>query len=88
MVSVMSYKAPSRLSKTQQAALREWIESSITPMDLHQMSSFELKHKFHKTAAGFFLTDDQYIEAMLDCGYEIKSSIYGTNIRFKPAKKR
>jgi hypothetical protein len=81
-----SVNPSSPLTEEQKAALRAWIETALTPELITQMTSVELRLEFLKTHQGWILTPGQFAGAMLDAGYEIKSDILGTNIKFKPHK--
>jgi hypothetical protein len=59
------------LADGQKAALSAWIGKAFKPSDTELgQSSYNLKHEFERSHAGFYVTDGQFKGAMLAAGYE------------------
>ena len=58
------------ISTHQMKLLKEWINVNITPRKtpLKDHTSYSLKHIFTRDT-GVYVTNDQFKEAMLQCGY-------------------
>lgn len=64
----------SDLPKEQQEIVFNWIQQNLLPRKtvLLDVSSYGLKHKFEHDKEGFYLTNNMFKDAMLQCGYEPK----------------
>lgn len=62
---------PSSLSHDEEVALRWWIiENFIKRKTVNtRYTSYGLKHVFERSENGFYITNDEFKRAMLDCGF-------------------
>lgn len=65
------YKLISELTIKQQAMLLEWIDENISPSKYRNPhhNSYSLKHRFEHSEHGFYLTNNQFKDAMMVRGY-------------------
>lgn len=75
----------SLLTRRQVSQLNHWIRIDLTFEFLEDMNSYELKHEFESACDGFYVTNEQFIEAMFGNGYKVKTLDEDNgNIIFEP----
>ena len=78
-----------KLSEEKKRILKEWIERNFIPREktyLDDWTSYGLKHIFEKSPEGFYVSNDQFKWAMLECGYEPQDPTV-LNWKFKISKR-
>lgn len=68
--------------------LCKWIRDNFTPRKTVNRccTSYGLKHVFEDSEPGFYVTNDEFKAAMLECGYH-PSNVYELNWKFRISKK-
>lgn len=66
------YELMTDLTREQQKVLLEWIDDniSLSKYKNKRHSSYSLKHRFEHSEHGFYLTNNQFKDAMMTAGYD------------------
>ena len=78
-----------KLSEEEKRALKNWIKKNFIPTErtyLDGWTSYGLKHVFEESFGGFYVTNDQFKWAMLECGFKPKDPS-ALNWKFKISKR-
>lgn len=61
------------MTKQEEKILLDWI-SNFKPIKTFNLkhTSYELKHIFERTEQGFYITNDEFKDAMLKAGFKVK----------------
>jgi len=63
------------LSEQEYDALKEWIEHNLVPIKTFNdfKTSYGLKHIFEFSENGFYVDNDTFKKAMVECGFRVRS---------------
>ena len=62
------------LSQQEHSILTAWIKSNFFPIQSFntRKTSYGLKHIFEKSEQGFYVENDDFKSAMVECGFRVK----------------
>lgn len=63
-----------KLTKKEHAILIDWIKKNLLPRETFNnvKTSYGLKHIFERSEQGFYIDNDCFKSAMVECGFKVK----------------